>query len=144
VNRNNSIRNDRSVWAISASRFRGQIWRSQTLVTGVVLGEPGCALAKEEGEIRLRRRLDGEKVFSPKKEGTRRGSKGLNEETVMLSKLRRQLPLNLDRAQIRTLPVPAQLPERTSGRVLRKLFAHGAEGTAPLCKDKEPTQRLSC
>jgi hypothetical protein len=33
------------------------------LVVGVVLGEPGCAWEKEEGETALK--LDGEKVFSP-------------------------------------------------------------------------------
>ena len=38
---------------------------AQTLGTGVVLGEPECALTKEEGEIRPRRRLDREKVFCP-------------------------------------------------------------------------------
>jgi hypothetical protein len=41
----------------------------QTLVAGVVLGEPGCAYEKEEGEIRLRRRLAGEKDFSPELAG---------------------------------------------------------------------------
>jgi hypothetical protein len=35
----------------------------QTLSAGVVLGEPGCAEAKEEGGTALG--LDGEKVFSP-------------------------------------------------------------------------------
>jgi hypothetical protein len=45
--------------------------------------------------------------------------------------------------KFRTLPVPVQLPEPTSGRVLGKLCAHEAEGTVPLCKDKERTQRLS-
>ena len=35
----------------------------QTLGTGVVLGEPGCAQEKEEGETALG--LDAEKDFSP-------------------------------------------------------------------------------
>jgi hypothetical protein len=42
------------------------------LVAGVVLGEPGCALENDEGEIRLRRRLDGEKDFSPGEAVTQR------------------------------------------------------------------------
>jgi hypothetical protein len=42
----------------------------QTFGTGVVLGEPGCAYEKEEGETALG--LDGEKVFSPGREAFRR------------------------------------------------------------------------
>jgi hypothetical protein len=43
----------------------GKSGDSQTLGTGVVLGEPGCAQEKEERETALG--LDREKVFSPEK-----------------------------------------------------------------------------